>query len=523
MFIGRRYAVFFISLLVLSNNNSYGQDIERVPLARLRAANVARMRAERINGGLSRYRTASCMYQVGGGNCLVEQSADSFLFRFNGGPPGWEQADPPTPTVTTELKVSVDGRRVLYGYNLSGRPYGEMRAAGGKSLIRGGEKPSSAKRDLIADLWSPDWFVRRRAALGLNRLGLTADDIPDLLPNWYLKELEGGSDYQYTIIPLMIAIDPTLTDHIDSLPQLFVDGLKSRSASSRSRSVIALGAILRSASGRPSRDVHRRLVNFNPAIRLARAALQTVEKDPDPGVRRHVAIALEKQEPPKLSMPEMVDNPKYWDRLSRYSYTSCSAPRYFMSTQGDGVKELLTAMRNPETRSIAAFTLIYSLGDTVSKDNPSMSSILATQRKMAVDTLLWNLNQSPSQDLQRASLFALGELGSLKGMLQQDRIRTSLQSVLNDEREDRDIRWVAAVGLKKMGDNVGFAFNRLGRPDPDKNGKIDFMDGKIRMTLAFDAYEARYMTDPSFGCGGGLPEVYSALRNLFSAKGSPLK
>ena len=38
--------------------------------ARQRAVNVARMRAEAINGGLSRYRAARCMYgtSVGGGD-----------------------------------------------------------------------------------------------------------------------------------------------------------------------------------------------------------------------------------------------------------------------------------------------------------------------------------------------------------------------------------------------------------------------------------------------------------------------
>ena len=55
---------------------SLGTDQEaraQVTNAQQRAVNVARMRAEAINGGLSRYRAARCMYSTssGGGDCLV--------------------------------------------------------------------------------------------------------------------------------------------------------------------------------------------------------------------------------------------------------------------------------------------------------------------------------------------------------------------------------------------------------------------------------------------------------------------
>jgi hypothetical protein len=56
----------------------------------IRAANLARMQAEKINGGLSKYFTASCMHQKGGGSCMVNAGPNGFLFDFLGGPPGWE-------------------------------------------------------------------------------------------------------------------------------------------------------------------------------------------------------------------------------------------------------------------------------------------------------------------------------------------------------------------------------------------------------------------------------------------------
>lgn len=82
----------------------------------LRAANMARMKAENLNGGLQVYRAAACMHQQGGGPCLLKASAEGYLFRFYGGGPGWQQLGNP-PTVETEILVAPDGRairRVVY-------------------------------------------------------------------------------------------------------------------------------------------------------------------------------------------------------------------------------------------------------------------------------------------------------------------------------------------------------------------------------------------------------------------------
>ncbi|KEF41539.1 MAG: hypothetical protein ER33_11080 [Cyanobium sp. CACIAM 14] len=77
-----------------------------------RAANLARMRAEVINGGLGHYRAAACMFQLSGGDCLVRSGPEGFLFRFHGAPPGAAQAGLP-PTVETEILIAPDGRQVL--------------------------------------------------------------------------------------------------------------------------------------------------------------------------------------------------------------------------------------------------------------------------------------------------------------------------------------------------------------------------------------------------------------------------
>jgi hypothetical protein len=83
-----------------------------MPLSQIRAANLARMEAERINGGLSRYFTANCMHQRGGGSCMVNAGPDGYLFDFLGGAPGWEVTKQAA-SVETRILISPDGSSVV--------------------------------------------------------------------------------------------------------------------------------------------------------------------------------------------------------------------------------------------------------------------------------------------------------------------------------------------------------------------------------------------------------------------------
>ena len=78
----------------------------------IRAANLARMQAETINGGLSKYFTANCMHQKGGGSCMVNAGPNGFLFNFLGGPPGWEVTKQAA-TKETRILISPDGTSVV--------------------------------------------------------------------------------------------------------------------------------------------------------------------------------------------------------------------------------------------------------------------------------------------------------------------------------------------------------------------------------------------------------------------------
>jgi hypothetical protein len=83
-----------------------------MPVSQMRAANLARMEAERINGGLSRYFTANCMHQRGGGSCMVNAGPNGYLFNFLGGAPGWE-VNKQAASVETRILISPDGSSVV--------------------------------------------------------------------------------------------------------------------------------------------------------------------------------------------------------------------------------------------------------------------------------------------------------------------------------------------------------------------------------------------------------------------------
>jgi hypothetical protein len=109
----RRLLVLTAGLSLLSAAPSPAQSsYELFPFTRQRATNVARMQAERLNGGLGVYRPAACMYERGGGDCLIKGSAEGYLFRFLGGAPGWQILGLPA-TRETEIEVSPDGRTVV--------------------------------------------------------------------------------------------------------------------------------------------------------------------------------------------------------------------------------------------------------------------------------------------------------------------------------------------------------------------------------------------------------------------------
>lgn len=86
---------------------------EAVPYSSVRAINLARNTAVQLNGGLSVYRPAQCMFETAraGNPCLIASDSNGYTFRFLGGGPGWQALNQP-PTRETEIQISPDGRTV---------------------------------------------------------------------------------------------------------------------------------------------------------------------------------------------------------------------------------------------------------------------------------------------------------------------------------------------------------------------------------------------------------------------------
>ncbi len=114
----------------------HGQAQPAVPASAVRAINLARTTAIAENGGLSNYRPAQCMFQTANpaNPCLINSpynnnnnynnqnnnNNNNYVFRFQGGSPGWQQMNQ-SPTVETEISISPDGRNVVQ-VNYNGAP-----------------------------------------------------------------------------------------------------------------------------------------------------------------------------------------------------------------------------------------------------------------------------------------------------------------------------------------------------------------------------------------------------------------
>jgi hypothetical protein len=105
-----------VSSLCVILSFSVSASAQTISESQMRAANIARMQAELINGGGSQYSPANCKHQGGSENCMISNTADGFRFRFLGGGAGWADRREPA-TIETVILVSPDGKLSKVEYN----------------------------------------------------------------------------------------------------------------------------------------------------------------------------------------------------------------------------------------------------------------------------------------------------------------------------------------------------------------------------------------------------------------------
>ena len=92
-----------VSSLCVILSSSVSASAQTISESQMRAANIARMQAELING-------------VGSETCMISNTADGFRFRFLGGGAGWAARREPA-TIETAILVSPDGKLSKVEYN----------------------------------------------------------------------------------------------------------------------------------------------------------------------------------------------------------------------------------------------------------------------------------------------------------------------------------------------------------------------------------------------------------------------
>lgn len=108
-----RYLSWMLGLGLMAAPSAAAVAQGLVPDSQVRAINTARNAAVAANGGLGAYNPANCMFETTKltNPCLISNDANGYVFRFLGGPAGW-QAENLSPTLQTEIRISTDGRTV---------------------------------------------------------------------------------------------------------------------------------------------------------------------------------------------------------------------------------------------------------------------------------------------------------------------------------------------------------------------------------------------------------------------------
>jgi len=252
---------------------------------------------------------------------------------------------------------------------------------------------------------------------------------------------------------------------------------------------------------------------------------------------------------------------------------------------------LLKALENPDVRLLSAETFQYpfvygskpSLLETKFAVSELNSILKNNSNQYKESSILKNIFRLKGQDIRRSAIYSLGniKIGLQGGVLEHDyRIYNFLQSepnlyaqiqrvILNiltalvaDQKEDLDIRWMAAAKLQQSNITMDEFFSQEKLIHPTialnqsrwigamelkeiPNYDISYLSSRYKLVnpvtirlhsryllkqygfisgrggisgLDFDVYLKQYIHDDRLGCGSGLGEIYNTLQRLFNGR-----
>jgi HEAT repeat protein len=294
----------------------------------------------------------------------------------------------------------------------------------------------------------------------------------------------------------------------DAVP-IFIDGLKSKNPSAKLHAIFALNRMCGRGNEIESRCANAKLalpelidtlnVNIKPLQYAAALAIADIDpkeekvvnilrevllKESNFGLRENTTIALSKIGSHN-ALSTMTQSLGFDDKQSRYARTCIYMP-YIPTDDNNSrtpfvksISFLLQAIENPDVRFSASETFRFRVDNR--DKNPSLSeiqfvvseltSILKNSTIQYTDhPVLLNIFRLKGQDIRHSAIYALGEIGaSLKGVDDfsdqqrnlypqiQNKIITTLMTVVNDRGENPDIQWLRRVCKNQKLVWIGFS------------------------------------------------------------------
>ena len=213
----------------------------------------------------------------------------------------------------------------------------------------------------------------------------------------------------------------------------------------------------------------------------------------------------------------IISSSSYRDLQVRYARTCNSSGIFNTTSRGKKILTLLIqGLKNENIRSTCVYSLIRFSNnkDTIYKLELLLNQSSGKYEKSAIFRDIFKLKD---QDFRRSIIYVLGEIAGDPEFVEKQKTVRILTNILNDQREVKDIQWMAATSLQRMKLNLDSFFTRNNLLNPEQV-QCKFPRTEAHYGLSFDRYSGRCFYDEFSSCGDGLAEIYAALTRLIRLK-----